>query len=59
MHKSHTRNRIKSWHKWLGVSVSFLALLFAISGIFLIHRSYISTIDISRKYLPNYLKVDN
>ena len=59
MNKPHKRNRVKGWHKWLGLTVSFFALLFAVSGIFLNHRSFISNIDISRDYLPDYLKTEN
>ena len=59
MAKSGKRNRVKAWHKWLGIPISFFALIFAISGIFLNHRTLISSIDISRNYLPNYLKIDN
>ena len=39
--------------------MSFFALLFAVSGIILNHRNLVPELDISRKYLPEYLAVEN
>lgn len=44
--------RFKVWHKWPAIIISFLALLFAVSGIVLNHRPAFSNINISRKILP-------
>ena len=59
MTKSGKKSKSKIWHKWLGLIFSFFALAFAISGIILNHRSLVSGIDVSRKYLPDYLKLEN
>lgn len=45
--------RFKVWHKWPAIVISFLALLFAASGIVLNHRPVFSNINISRKVLPS------
>ena len=42
----------KKHHKWFGLLFCFFILMFCISGILLNHRSLISSVDVSRKYLP-------
>ena len=59
MSSRRKRKCAKSWHKWLGVSLSLFAMIFAISGIVLNHRALFSGIDVNRKWVPNYLKVEN
>src|SRR5665647_294253 len=44
--------KLKKYHKWPGIVVSGFALLFALSGIILNHRNVISSVDISRKWMP-------
>ncbi len=44
--------KLKKYHKWPGIFIAFFALLFALSGIILNHRNLISTVDISRKWMP-------
>lgn len=39
-------------HKWPGIVIAFLAILFAFSGIILNHRSIFSGVDVSRKLMP-------
>ncbi len=54
MNKNKIRwiKRFKVWHKWPAIIISFLALLFAASGIVLNHRPVFSNTNISRKILP-------
>lgn len=40
-------------HKWMGILFSFFMLMFCLSGIVLNHRSSVSDIDVSRKWLPD------
>lgn len=42
----------KKYHKWLGLILTVLILLFSVSGIILNHRGLFSRISIDRKYLP-------
>lgn len=40
------------WHKWLGLGMSLIVILYSISGIVLNHRELFSGIGISRAILP-------
>jgi len=51
--------KIKKYHKWPGIVVSLFALLFAFSGIILNHRNLISSVDISRKWMPPGYQYNN
>jgi hypothetical protein len=51
--------KLKKYHKWPGIIVSFFALLFALSGILLNHRNVISSVDISRKWMPPEYRYNN
>ncbi len=51
--------RFKVWHKWPAIIISFLALLFAASGIVLNHRPLFSNTNISRKILPTGYTYEN
>jgi hypothetical protein len=42
----------KLTHKWLGVVIAALIIIFSLSGVILNHRQAISSIDISRNILP-------
>ncbi len=44
--------QLKAWHKWISIVLSLFVLLFAFSGIVLNHRSWFSSVDVSRKFLP-------
>ncbi|WP_159520061.1 PepSY-associated TM helix domain-containing protein [Sunxiuqinia indica] len=46
-------------HKWPGVIIAFLAILFALSGIVMNHRSVVSSIDINRNWLPSDYQYKN
>ncbi len=51
--------RLKKYHKWPGIVVAVFALLFATSGILLNHRNVISSVDISRKWMPPGYQYNN
>ena len=44
--------KFKIYHKWPGIVVALFALFFALSGILLNHRNLISSVDVSRKWMP-------
>ncbi len=46
-------------HKWPGIVIAFLAILFALSGIVMNHRSLFSSIDINRNWLPPGFQYNN
>lgn len=46
------KNFIRKSHKWLGLILAFIIVLFSVSGIILNHRDVFSSVDITRKYLP-------
>lgn len=46
-------------HKWPGIIIAFLAILFATSGIVLNHRPVFSGIDINRNLMPPGYQYDN
>jgi hypothetical protein len=39
-------------HKWFGLLFAFFLLMFCLSGIVLNHRTWVSDINVSRKWLP-------
>ncbi|NOQ26772.1 MAG: PepSY domain-containing protein [Bacteroidales bacterium] len=50
--KKSVLKRLKKYHKWPGLIISFILVYYAISGILMNHRSLISGADISRSVLP-------
>jgi hypothetical protein len=52
----HITNRwlkfFKKWHRWPGVIMGLLFILWAVSGIVMNHRELLSGFDINRNYLP-------
>jgi hypothetical protein len=50
--KKSVLKRLKKYHKWPGLIISFILVYYAISGILMNHRSFISGADISRSVLP-------
>ena len=55
MKKTRIIKIFKKLHKWPAIIIAFVAILFALSGIFMNHRQFFSPIDISRNLLPkNY-----
>ncbi len=45
-------NFIRKYHKWAGIVLTLLLILFSISGIILNHRQLLAKYSISRKYMP-------
>lgn len=52
-------SKMRKWHKWAGLILSFFFIMFALSGIFLNHRGLISGIDVPRSYLPSDYSYNN
>jgi hypothetical protein len=53
--KSKAFRFFKKYHKWVSLVLALFILVFAVSGIILNHRSWLSGVDIDRKALPpNY-----
>jgi hypothetical protein len=52
MTKNSILKKLRKFHKWPGIVITLFVILFSISGIFMNHRELISSIDISRKVLP-------
>ena len=50
--KKNKIRRLKKYHKWPGLIISFILTYYAISGITMNHRELISGIDINRNVLP-------
>ena len=46
-------------HKWPGVIITIFAIHFAFSGIIMNHRSLLSGVDLSRKWLPKSYEYNN
>jgi hypothetical protein len=51
--------KLRKYHKWPALIISFFLLLFALSGIVLNHRDIFSSVDISRKWLPSEYRYNN
>lgn len=54
-----TLKTLRKLHKWPGVIIAFLAILFALSGIVMNHRQLFSGIDINRNLLPPGYQYEN
>lgn len=55
MNKTKIIRIFKKLHRWPGVIIAFIAILFAASGIVMNHRSFFSPVNVSRNLLPgNY-----
>lgn len=46
-------------HKWPGIVIAAIAILFAVSGIIMNHRQTFSSVDVSRNSLPPNYRYDN
>ncbi len=51
--------RLKKYHKWPGLILSFILIYYAVSGILMNHRNLISGIDVNRNSLPNDYQYKN
>jgi hypothetical protein len=50
--KKNKAKRLKRYHKWPGLILSFLLIYYAFSGILMNHRELISKVNINRNSLP-------
>ena len=50
---------LRKLHKWPGIIIAFIAILFALSGIVMNHRQVFSGIDINRNLLPPGYQYEN
>lgn len=50
---------LRKLHKWPGIIIAFLAILFAFSGIVMNHRQVFSGIDVNRNLLPPGYQYEN
>ena len=50
---------LRKLHKWPGIIIAFLAVLFAISGVVMNHRQLFSGVDVSRNLLPPGYQYEN
>ncbi|MBC8004340.1 MAG: PepSY domain-containing protein, partial [Verrucomicrobia bacterium] len=53
MTKSKILGKLRTFHKWPGIVITLFVILFTVSGIFMNHRSLISSIDMNRSVLPD------
>ena len=49
----------KKYHKWVSLVLALFILFFAVSGIILNHRSWLSGADVDRKFLPEVYQYKN
>jgi hypothetical protein len=49
----------KKAHKWVGVIIALLIIVFSLSGIILNHRQILSSVDIHRSVLPKEYRYNN
>ena len=59
MTKNSILKKLRKFHKWPGIVITLFVILFCLSGIFMNHRSLISSIDIKRSYLPSAYSYQN
>lgn len=50
---------LRKYHKWAGLILILLIILFSLSGIILNHRSLFSGIDVNRNWLPGNYQLKN
>ncbi len=49
----------KKAHKWVGIVIALFIILFSLSGVILNHRSFFSSVDITRNRLPTEYRYKN
>lgn len=59
MTKNNILKKLRKFHKWPGIVITLFVILFTISGILMNHRSQISTVDVSRSWLPDDYSYQN
>ena len=56
------KEKARTWrrlHKWVGLVLTFFVFMFALSGIFLNHRTAITRWDLPRRWMPRQYVYDN
>ena len=59
MEKKKALKLFRKLHKWPGVIIAFLAILFALSGIVLNHRTIFSGVNVNRNLMPPGYQYEN
>lgn len=59
MSKNSLLKKLRKYHKWPGIVITLFVILFTTSGIFMNHRSWIASVDVSRSLLPDNFKYHN
>ncbi len=59
MSKNKILKKLRKYHKWPGIAITLFVILFTVSGIFMNHRSLISSIDMNRSLLPSGYSYQN
>ncbi|WP_163708296.1 PepSY-associated TM helix domain-containing protein [Mangrovibacterium lignilyticum] len=57
--KNKALKLFRKLHKWPGIIIALLAILFATSGVVMNHRELFSSVDINRQLLPPGYQYDN
>jgi hypothetical protein len=57
--KSKAFGFFKKYHKWVSLVLALFIIVFAVSGIILNHRSWLSGVDVDRKFLPEVYRYKN
>ena len=57
--KSKAFRFFKKYHKWFSLVLALFIIVFAVSGIILNHRSWLSGADVDRKFLPEVYQYKN
>jgi hypothetical protein len=57
--KSKAFGFFKKYHKWVSLVLALFIVVFAVSGIILNHRSWLSSVDVDRKLLPEVYRYNN
>ncbi|WP_363322862.1 PepSY-associated TM helix domain-containing protein [uncultured Sunxiuqinia sp.] len=58
-HKNKSLKLFRKLHKWPGIIIALLAILFASSGIVMNHRPLFSSVDVKRSWLPESYHYQN
>lgn len=59
MTKNSILKKLRKFHKWPGIVITLFVILFSLSGIFMNHRDWISSVDINRSWLPDEYSYQN
>ncbi|TKG94727.1 PepSY domain-containing protein [Puteibacter caeruleilacunae] len=59
MSKGKRINKFRKFHKWPGIIITLLVILFCISGVIMNHRELFSRVDVNRELLPPGYQYNN